>query len=208
MELCPLDPQSLPPLIIYPGAAPATGSVWSGWSTLRNNLRGKVNPPWKGKKGPNITKNSSSTPHPPQKKCPKPHFHTYVTKVIPNRWCPRGGSMGIPSEKQLSQQKVVMNATLYILHLKESYSSKKILKIIYRFKMAAEITDFCFVSVRFWRKFKKKHFSKKFFNEIIWLITRDCQYIYITEIEIGHFYSWWILGATFFATPTPQKKKW
>ena len=69
-------------------------------------------------------------------------------------------------------------------------------KKLYRFKMAAKITDFYFASFRFWPKFegKKNTFPKEFFN-VFWLIVGQHEYIYIAKIKIGNFYSQVILGA-------------
>ena len=55
------------------------------------------------------------------------------------------------------------------------------MKMLYRFKMAAKITVFCFASFRFWPKFEKPLSQRNFFNEI-WLKVGKHVYIYITEI--------------------------
>ena len=59
--------------------------------------------------------------------------------------------------------------------------------MISRFKMAAILP--IFASRHFDQKKKKKNtFQKEFFSEI-WLLIRDYEYIYITEIKMDNLYT-------------------
>ena len=75
----------------------------------------------------------------------------------------------------------VMNATLYIYTQKEPYLSKQIKKMINRFNMAAKLPIFISHHFNFCKNFKN-YFPKGIFNEI-WLIIRDYECIYNTEIK-------------------------
>ena len=68
--------------------------------------------------------------------------------------------------------------------------------------MAAKLPIFIPRHFDFGKNLKKKNtFPKEIFDEI-WLIIGDYKYIYMTEINIGNFYSCEILGAKQFS-PTP-----
>ena len=57
--------------------------------------------------------------------------------------------------------------TMYVRAIKNHNSAKKIVNAV-PFQNGGQITDFYFVSFRFWPNFEKNTFPKEFFSEI-WL---------------------------------------
>ena len=83
-----------------------------------------------------------------------------------SRWCPRGGSMEPPWENHFPTG--ILQWNLHHIctgHKKSQFCKKKKLNVL-PFQNGGQITDFYFVSFRFWPNFEKtlsqKNFSMKF----------------------------------------------
>ena len=79
--------------------------------------------------------------------------------------------------------------TVYVRTIKIIILERKNENVV-PFQNGGQITDFYFVSFRFWPNFEKKNtFLKKFFNKI-WLKVGEHEKIYITKITFKNI---WIL---------------
>ena len=103
-----------------------------------------------------------------------------------------GGSPWDPLRKPLSQQNFVMNTSLYDCTLKTTIFNITI--------NSSQITDFPFASFQF--SIFKNRFPKEIFQ---WNLAHvgNHEYINITAIKIGNFYSGGILWAIYIFFPAP-----
>ena len=77
--------------------------------------------------------------------------------------------------------------TIYVWTITNHNSEKKNENVV-PLKNGGQITDFYFVSFRFWPKFEKNTFPEEFFKEIL-LKVGEHEYIYITDIIFLKYYS-------------------
>ena len=74
------------------------------------------------------------------------------------------------------------------MHVYTNHNHTPAKKKVVPFQNGDQITDFYFASFQFWPKFEKP--LPKFFNEF-WLIVKQHECIYITEIKLEIFISGW-----------------